>query len=245
MTSSRSTSTSTQNFLTPRYSDTVGVRSRISDIARWPRAREAWPNLPNRKLVHLADYFGLENSVAHRALNDTLWALEVYFRDARAHPTTSPSPATKALSTGSPSVIPVTTGPRQSRIEVLGTKRYQQSFEAMCGPRTNKGAALHIHVKLRVETKLSAVCVLIRDEVIENLVPRIAQDFRLAIIEGHLGELTHFECSVEIRGRGFAALQMKGITPCGSIVLRMMINRRPTNISKVTSSAHQWGQIPS
>jgi len=165
------------------------------------RAREAWPDLPNHKLVHLADYLGLENGVAHRALNDTLWALEVYFRAMHgSRPTTSPSRATKALSTGSPSVVPVITGPRQFRIEVLGTKRYQQSFEAICGPRTNKGAALDIQVQLRVETKSSAVRVLIQDEVIGNLAPRIAQDFRRAISEGHLGEFTHFECSAKIRG---------------------------------------------
>jgi len=165
------------------------------------RAREAWPELPSHKLVHLAGYLGLESGTAHRALNDTLWALEVYFRAMHgAHPPPLPRRTAKALSTGSPSVIPVITGPRQFRIEVLGTKRYQQSFEAICGPRTDKGAALDIQVQLRVETKSGAVRVLIQDDMVGNLAPRIAQDFRRAVSEGDLAEFTHFECSAKIRG---------------------------------------------
>lgn|GEM_PF-1410982 len=165
------------------------------------RAREAWPDLSNHKLVHLANYLGLESGTAHRALNDTLWALEVYFRAIHVECSTlSPRRTAKELSSGSPSVIPVITGPRQFRIEVLGTKRYQPSFEAVCGPRTDKGAALDIQVQLRVETKSSVVRVLINDEVVGNLAPRRAQDFRRAIIEGNLGEFMHFECSAKIRG---------------------------------------------
>ena len=175
------------------------------------RAREAWPDLSSHKLVHLADHLGLESGTAHRALSDTLWALEVYFRAIRVgHPSPSPRRTAKELSTGSPSVIPVITGPRQFRIEVLGTKRYQQSFEAICGPRSDKGAALDIQVQLRVETKSSAVRVLIQDEVVGNLAPRVAQDFRRAISEGDLGEFVHFECSAKIRGGRICSARDEG-----------------------------------
>lgn len=165
------------------------------------RAREAWPDLPNHKLVNLADFLRLDVGPAHRALNDTLLALEVYFLSLHLD-RTGPStvrPA-KSLVTGTPSVIPIISGPRQFRIEVLGTRRYQETFEAVCGPRTAKGAALDIQVQLRVEAKSNAVRVLLKEEVIGNLAPRVAQDFRRAILEGDLGEFSHFECSAKIRG---------------------------------------------
>lgn len=165
------------------------------------RAREAWPNLPNHKLVNLVQYLGLNAGTAHRALNDTLMALEVYFLshhlDREAPPAQRPA---KTLATGAPSIIPIITGPRQFRIEVLGTRRYQEAFETVCGPRTAKGAAIDIQVQLRVETKSAAVRVLLQEEVVGNLAPRVAQDFRRAILEGNLGEFNHFECSAKIRG---------------------------------------------
>jgi DNA polymerase-3 subunit epsilon len=165
------------------------------------RARQAWPDLPNHKLANLAQYLGLDTGAAHRALNDTLMALEVYFLSQQLDRETPPAQrAAKTLATGSPSAIPIITGPRQFRIEVLGTRRHQEAFETVCGPRTAKGAAIDIQVQLRVEAKSAAVRVLLQEEVVGNLAPRVAQDFRRAILEGELGEFNHFECSAKIRG---------------------------------------------
>lgn len=170
------------------------------------RARAAWPELPNHKLATVARHLELEMGTAHRALNDTLLALEVYFRSFHVDSRETPSkvahkPAqSKAVATGAPSVIPVITGPRQFRIEVLGTGRYQDVFHDVCGPRTAKGAALDVQVQLRVEAKSNAVRVLVQEEIVGNLAPRVALDFRRAIIEGDLAEFTHFECSAKIRG---------------------------------------------
>lgn len=104
------------------------------------------------------------------------------------------------MATGAPSIIPTITGPRQFRIEVLGTRRLQEAFEAVCGPRTERGTVLDIQVQLRVETNSNAVKVLLQDEVAGNLAPRIAQEFRRALVAGDLTEFRHFECSAKIRG---------------------------------------------
>lgn len=165
------------------------------------RARAAWPDLDSHKLTYLASHLKLETGTAHRALNDTLLALEVYFRALQVHRPSEPKKSVnRTVAAGAPSVIPVITGPRQFRIEVMGTRRYQEKFEAACGPRTQKGAALDIQVQLRVETGSNAVKVLLQEEVIGNLAPRIAQDFRRAIAEGDLSEFRHFECAAKIRG---------------------------------------------
>jgi DNA polymerase III epsilon subunit family exonuclease len=166
-------------------------------------ARAAWPDLSSHKLVHLADHLRLELGTAHRALNDTLLALEVYFRALQI--TELPVPKKRAeasnlVATGTPSVIPIISGPRQFRIEILGTKRYQEIFETVCGPRTAKGAAIDIQAHLRVEANSNAVRVLLQDEVVGNLAPRVALDFRKAIVEGDLVEFRHFEVSAKIRG---------------------------------------------
>jgi len=165
------------------------------------RARAAWPDLPSHKLVNMAKHLNLETGASHRALDDTLLALEVYFRSFHVNsmPAKEKRPE-KTIAAGAPSVIPTITGPRQFRIEVLGTSRYQDVFEAACGPRTTKGAALDIQVQLRVETNSNAVRVLLAEEIIGNLSPRMAQDFRRAIVEGDLAEFKHFECSAKIRG---------------------------------------------
>lgn len=165
------------------------------------RARKAWPQLETHKLAHLATHLALDKGPAHRALGDTLLALEVYFRSFQAAeaPAIAPRPS-KAVATGAPSVIPIISGPRQFRIEVLGTRRNQKIFEEVCGPRTEKGAALDIQVQLRVETKSNAVKVLLQEEVVGNLAPRVAQDFRRAVFDGDLAEFSHFECSAKIRG---------------------------------------------
>lgn len=165
------------------------------------RAREAWPDLSSHKLVHLAKHLGLNVGTAHRALNDTLLALEVYFRALQIErPYLPRCPTAQELVTGSPSLTPIITGPRQFRIEVLGTRRYQEVFERVCGPRTVKGAAIDIQVQLRVEAKSNAVRVLIQEDIVGNLAPRVAQEFRRAIADGDLGEFSHFECSAKIRG---------------------------------------------
>lgn len=165
------------------------------------RAREAWPDLDSHKLTYLAKHLELEVGPAHRALNDTLLALEVYFRSFAVN--TPPQPIKRKNATvaaGAPSVIPIISGPRQFRIEVLGTRRYQEIFESVCGPRTEKGVALDIQVQLRLEKNSNTVRVLVKEEVIGNLAPRVAQDLRRAIVDGDLAEFRHFECSAKIRG---------------------------------------------
>lgn len=166
------------------------------------RARAAWPSLPSHKLVNLASHLDLEIGTAHRALNDTLLALEVYFRALQVHPPAAEPKkrANKTVATGAPSIIPVITGPRQFRIEVLGTNRHQGKFEAVCGPRTSKGAAIDIQIQLRIEPGSNAVKVLLQEDVVGNLAPRLAQDFRRAVVDGNLAEFTHFECAAKIRG---------------------------------------------
>lgn len=165
------------------------------------RARAAWPELPSHKLVHMAKHLDLDVGTAHRALNDTLLALEVYFRSFQVAPAREPKQlAPKTVATGTPSVIPTISGPRQFRIEVLGTRRHQDAFETVCGPRTVKGAALDIQIQLRVEANSNAVRVLLQEEIVGNLSPRVALDFRRAITDAELGEFRHFECSAKIRG---------------------------------------------
>jgi DNA polymerase III epsilon subunit family exonuclease len=165
------------------------------------RARSAWPHLESHKLVNVAKHLNLKVGSAHRALDDTLLALEVYFHSLQADSAPEPRrPTDKTVAAGAPSIIPTITGPRQFRIEVLGTQKHQEAFEAVCGPRTARGAALDIQVQLRVETKTSGVKVLLQEEVVGNLAPRVAQDFRRALIDGDLAEFTHFECSAKIRG---------------------------------------------
>lgn len=165
------------------------------------RARAAWPDLPSHKLAHLATHLQLDSGGAHRALADTLLALEVYFRSQHAdRAPAAERRADKTISEGAPAIIPIITGPRQFRIEALGTSRYQDVFEAVCGPRTAKGAALDIQVQLRVEPGSNAVRVLLQEEIVGKLSPRMAQDFRRAIVEGELAEFRHFECSAKIRG---------------------------------------------
>jgi len=174
-------------------------------------ARAAWPDLDNHKLAFLATHLALDAGPAHRALNDTLLALEVYFRslqvDSRKEPVRRQD---KTIAAGSPSVMPVISGPRQFRIEVLGTRRSQMAFEAVCGPRTEKGVALDIQVQLRIEHNSNAVKVLLQEEVVGNLAPRVAQDFRRAVIEGDLAEFRHFECAAKIRGGKITDVQDAG-----------------------------------
>lgn len=164
-------------------------------------ARAAWPDLSNHKLIYLASHLQLDTGTAHRALNDTLLALEVYFLSRHAAVPARPDKGVnKAIKTGAPAVIPTITGPRQFRIEVLGTRRHQEAFELVCGPRTQKGTVLDIQVQLRIEAMSNAVKVLLNEEVVGNLAPRMAQDFRRAVVEGNLAEFKHFECSAKIRG---------------------------------------------
>jgi len=164
-------------------------------------ARAAWPDLASHKLVHLATHLALESGTAHRALDDTLLALEVYFHSLQADSPREPERSTsKPMKAGSPAAIPVISGPGQFRIEVLGTRRNQEAFEAVCGPRTQKGTVLDTQVQLRLEATSNAVKVLLNEDVVGNLAPRMAQDFRRAAIEGGLTEFTHFECSAKIRG---------------------------------------------
>lgn len=164
------------------------------------RARAAWPDLENHKLAFLATHLELNVGPAHRALNDTILALEVYFRALQVGQHQPIKQSSKTMATDSPSIIPTIAGPRQFRIEVLGTRRHQSIFEAICGPRTAKGAALDIQVQLRLESSSNAVRILLQEEVVGNLAPRVAQDFRRAVIEGDLAEFRHFECSAKIRG---------------------------------------------
>lgn len=164
-------------------------------------ARAAWPDLPSHKLINLATHLALDTGSAHRALNDTLLTLEVYFHSLQAEfPRKPVTSASKTMKAGAPAAIPVISGPRQFRIEVLGTRRHQEAFEAVCGPRTQKGIVLDTQVQLRLEATTNAVKVLLNQDIIGNLAPRIAQDFRRAAIEGDLLEFTHFECSAKIRG---------------------------------------------
>jgi len=165
------------------------------------RARTAWPDLDNHKLAYLAKHLNLDTGPAHRALNDALLALEVYFRSFQTAHQSVPSKRTgKTVGSGAPSIIPIITGPGQFRIEATGTRKYQEIFETLCGARTEKGAALDIQVQLRLETSSNAVKVLVQEEVVGNLAPRVAQDFRRAVVEGDLAEFRHFECSAKIRG---------------------------------------------
>ncbi|MCC2972579.1 PolC-type DNA polymerase III [Massilia sp. IC2-476] len=175
------------------------------------RARIAWPDLPSHKLVNMARHLNLNPGTAHRALDDTLLALEVYFRSFHVDGLQElPKPSEKTIAVDSPTIIPTINGPRQFRIEVLGTKRHQEVFESVCGPRTRKGVALDIQVQLRVETSSNAVKVLLQEEVIGNLSPRMAQDFRRALVEGDLAEFKHFECSAKIRGGKISDSQGEG-----------------------------------
>jgi DNA polymerase III epsilon subunit family exonuclease len=165
------------------------------------QARSAWPELDSHKLLNVAKHLDLKTGSAHRALDDTLLALEVYFRSLQSDRAVGLTHCQKkAVDSGAPSIIPTISGPRQFRIEVLGTRRNQEVFERVCGPRSAKGAALDIQVQLRVETNSNAVRVLLQEEVIGNLAPRVAQDFRHALVEGDLAECRHFECSAKIRG---------------------------------------------
>lgn len=165
------------------------------------RARAAWPDLDNHRLITVAKHLRLQMGASHRALDDTLLALEVYFRSLQADGGSSAvQRSSKAMATGAPAPIPIISGPRQFRIEVLGTRRHQDVFARVCGPRSPKGAALDIQVQLKVETKSNAVRVLLDQEVIGNLAPRLAIDFRRALLDGDLAEFSHFECSAKIRG---------------------------------------------
>lgn len=165
------------------------------------RARIGWPELPTHKLAHMAKHLDLKVGTAHRALDDTLLALEVYFRSFHTgNKPEIPKRTAKTIEAGAPTIIPTITGPRQFRIEVLGTRRYQEVFESVCGPRTVKGAVLDIQVQLRVEKGSNAVRVLLHEDVVGNLAPRLAIDFRRALVAGDLAEFTHFECSAKIRG---------------------------------------------
>lgn len=164
-------------------------------------ARTAWPDLPSHKLIHLATHLALDTGTAHRALNDTLLALEVYFHSQQGDiPRKPETTRNNTMKAGAPAAMPVISGPRQFRIEVLGTRRYQGAFESVCGPRTQKGTVLDTQVQLRLEATSNAVKVLLHEDVVGNLAPRMAQDFRRAAIEGELAEFTHFECSAKIRG---------------------------------------------
>ncbi len=164
-------------------------------------AREAWPELDSHKLINLARHLNLEQGTSHRALNDARLAAEVFFR-AMSSDAQKPviRQVTKSFAHESVSTIPIISGSRQFRIEVLGKDRFQDVYERVCGPRSDGGPALDIQAQLRLERNSSAVKVLIEEEVIGNLSPRIAQDFRRAIIAGDLGAFTHFECSAKIRG---------------------------------------------
>lgn len=165
------------------------------------RARAAWPDLDNHRLITVAKHLDLKLGTSHRALDDTLLALEVYFRSLQVDGgVVSAQKSSKAVATGAPAAIPVITGSRQFRIEVLGTRRHQDVFERVCGPRSVKGAALDIQVQLRVESRSNAVRVLLGEEVIGNLAPRVAIDFRQALLAGDLTEFKHFECAAKIRG---------------------------------------------
>jgi len=175
------------------------------------RAREAWPDLSSHKLAFLAEHLKLDVGTAHRALHDTLMALEVYFRSFHVETRALPELLVqKSLATGSPAITPVISGPRQFRIEVSGTRRYQDVFEMICGPRSAKGVAIDMQVQLRVEDKSNAVRVLVREEVAGSLTPRVAQDFRRAIAEGNLSEFKHFECSAKIRGGRLSSASDEG-----------------------------------
>jgi len=165
------------------------------------RAREAWPHLDNHKLAHLAMHLELDTGPAHRALSDTLLALEVYFRSFRVDMQVAPErPESRQRASSAAPIVPAITGPRQFRIEVLGTRRNQAAFEALCGPRTAKGVALDIQVQLRIETGSNAVKVLVQEEIMGNLAPQVARDFRRAIVDGDLAEYRYFECAAKIRG---------------------------------------------
>lgn len=166
-------------------------------------AREAWPDLDSHKLSKLAEYLNLDNGTSHRALDDARLAAEVFFK---AHAQYVPPPKAKhqaeqrSLKDESPSTIPIISGSRQFRIEVLGKNAYQDVFERLCGPRFEGCPATDVQAQMRVEVKSSAVKVLFQEEVIGNLAPRIAQDFRRAAVHGNLSEYTHFECAAKIRG---------------------------------------------
>ncbi|SFD48230.1 exonuclease, DNA polymerase III, epsilon subunit family [Massilia yuzhufengensis] len=175
------------------------------------RARLAWPELGSHKLVKLAKHLELEVGTAHRALDHTRLALEVYFRALQVEGVREPARAAdRSIAAGAPSIIPVITGPRQFRIEVLGTRRYQDIFEAVCGPRTGKGAALDIPVQLRIETGSNAVKVMLQEEVVGNLAPRVAIDFRRALVERDLAGFRHFECAATIRGGRISKVPAEG-----------------------------------
>ena len=49
------------------------------------------------------------------------------------------------------------------------------------------------------------------EEIVGNLSPRLAQDFRRAVIEGDLAEFKHFECSAKIRGGKISELPNDGL----------------------------------
>lgn len=176
------------------------------------RARSAWPDLSSHKLVHLAKHLDLETGSSHRALDDTLVALEVYFRAIKANSAGTPERnRDKTVQAGAPSIIPVISGPRQFRIETLGTRRYQNVFEAVCGPRTQKGTVVDTQVQLLLAASSNSVRVLLDEEIVGNLSPRLAQDFRRAVIEGDLAEFKHFECSAKIRGGKISELPNDGL----------------------------------
>lgn len=164
-------------------------------------ARTAWPALPDHRLGSLARHLGLEQAAGERALDHARLARDIWFHALQALPEDQLDRiAGKPLDGGAPAPIPRIDGPGTFRFEVVGTRRYQDVFERLCGPRTPKGAALDIPVQLRVDPDSNAVRVLLHEQLVGNLGPRAALDFRRWLAGGKLAGQTHLECAASIRG---------------------------------------------
>lgn len=174
-------------------------------------ARAAWPDLGDYRIGTLARHLGLapgpgERALEHARLARSIWfqALEVLPADAAARIGGGP------LADGAPGTITAVDGPREFRFEVVGTRRHQDVFESLCGPRTPKGATLDTRVQLRVERDSNAVRVLLHEHMVGNLAPRAALDFRRWLAGRALAEHTYLECAASIRGGTVRASQDDG-----------------------------------
>jgi len=164
-------------------------------------ARAAWPGLPDHRLPTLARHLGLEQTAGERALDHARLARDVWFHALQALPGEARGNTIgKPLAGGAPAPTAFIDGPGEFRFEVVGTRRYQDVFESLCGPRTPKGAALEIPVQLRVDPDSNAVRVLLHGHMVGNLGPRVALEFRGWLAGSALAGQTYLACAASILG---------------------------------------------
>jgi HIRAN domain-containing protein len=100
--------------------------------------------------------------------------------------------------------IPLIRGPGQFLINVAGESFYQDSFIALCGPRSEDGVSIPVRALLELQDdnphdKL-AVKVSIDGRQVGHLPREAARAFRRAVRYGKLSEHELFECAALICG---------------------------------------------